>query len=161
LLGGWQLSGITTARQGNGWGSVAANCTLPSAGSCYADLNANFTGPIRINGSPSDANLRATNAPSFLATGVFLNPAAYAYGNSPRSYVYKLHNVNSFNQNASLKREFRLRERMKLALQIDASNVYNMVIFGNPSNAFNSTAYGKVTSANSPRVVQFNGRLTF
>jgi hypothetical protein len=50
---------------------------------------------------------------------------------------------------------------MTLAFQIDASNVYNMVIFGNPSNNINSTAYGKVTGANSPRVVQLNGRLTF
>jgi hypothetical protein len=133
---------------------------VPSAGSCYADLNPNFTGDIRINGSPSDANLRATNAPSFLATGVFLNPAAYTYGTSPRTYVYKLHNVNSFNQNASLKRNFRLTEKMALAFQIDASNAFNLVIFGNPSNSINSTSYGKVTGANSPRVVQFNGRIT-
>ncbi|MBZ5584737.1 MAG: carboxypeptidase regulatory-like domain-containing protein [Acidobacteriia bacterium] len=161
VLGGWQLSGITTARQGGGWGSVGANCTLPSGGSCYADLTANFSGPIHINGSPSDANLRASNAPSFLATGVFQNPAAYTYGNSPRSLVYKLHNVNSFNQNASLKRDFRIRERITLAFQADASNVFNLVIFGNPSNNFNSTGYGKVTSTNSPRVVQFNGRITF
>ena len=161
VLGGWQLSGTTTARQGGGWGSVAANCTVPSAGSCYADLNPSFSGPIFINGSPSDANLRATNAPSFLAAGVFQNPAAYTYGNSPRTLVYKLHNVNSFNQNASLKRDFKIREKMTLAFQIDASNVYNMVIFGNPSNNINSTAYGKVTGANSPRVVQLNGRLTF
>ena len=161
VLGGWQLSGITTARRGGGWGSVGANCTVPSAGSCYADLNPNFTGDIRINGSPSDANLRATNAPSFLATGVFLNPAAYTYGTSPRTYVYKLHNVNSFNQNASLKRNFRLTEKMALAFQIDASNAFNLVIFGNPSNSINSTSYGKVTGANSPRVVQFNGRITF
>jgi hypothetical protein len=92
---------------------------------------------------------------------VFQNPASYTYGNSPRSLVYKLHNVNSFNQNASLKRDFKIREKMTLAFQIDASNVYNMVIFGNPSNNINSTAYGKVTGANSPRVVQLNGRLTF
>jgi hypothetical protein len=161
VLGGWQLSGVTTVRQGGGWGAVGANCTLPSAGSCYADLNPAFTGPIRINGSPSDANLRASNAPTFLAAGVFQNPAPYTYGNSPRTLVYKLHNVNSFNQNASLRREFRIRERMGLAFQVDASNVFNLVIFGNPSTNFNSTAYGKVTSTNAPRVVQFNGRITF
>jgi hypothetical protein len=161
VLGGWQLSGVTTARRGGGWGSVGANCTLPSSGSCYADLNPNFSGPIRINGNPADANLRATNAPSFLATGVFLNPAPYTYGNGPRSLVFKLHNVNSFNQNASLKRDFKLRESMTLAFQIDASNVFNLVIFGNPSTGFNSTSYGKITSTNSRRVVQFNGRITF
>jgi hypothetical protein len=163
VLGGWQLSGVTTARRGSGWGSVGANCTLPSSGTCYADLNPNFSGPIRINGSPSDAtNLRASDAPSFLAKDVFLNPAPYTRGTSPRSLVYKLHNVNSFNQNASLRRDFRIHEAIGLALQVDASNVFNLVIFGNPSNNINSTSYGKVTStASSPRVVQFNARITF
>jgi hypothetical protein len=33
VLGNWQLSGVTQASQGGLWGSVGANCTLPSSGS--------------------------------------------------------------------------------------------------------------------------------
>jgi hypothetical protein len=69
--------------------------------------------------------------------------------------------VNSFNQNASLRREFGITESVKMAFQVDASNVFNMVIFGNPSTNFNSANYGKITSTNAPRVLQLNARIMF
>jgi hypothetical protein len=162
VTGGWQLSGITTFRAGGGYGAIGGSCNLPSGGSCYVDLNPSFSGPVRIGGNPADANLLASNAPVFLDKNAFLNPAPYTFGTSPRSMVYKLRTPNSFNQSVSLKREFKLRESMALAFQVDASNPTNLVIFGNPSTSFTSTNFGKITSqANSPRVVQVNARITF
>lgn len=162
VAGGWQLSGITTFRAGGGLGAIAGSCNLPSGGSCYADLNPSFSGPVRIGGNPADADLLGANTPVFLDKNAFLNPAPYTYGNSPRSMVYKLRTSNSFNQSVSVKREFKLRESVALVFQADVSNPTNMVIFGNPSTSFTSTNFGKISSqANSPRVVQFNGRVTF
>ncbi|HWB86013.1 MAG TPA: TonB-dependent receptor [Bryobacteraceae bacterium] len=162
VIGGWQLSGITTFRRGGGFGSIGGSCNLPSGGSCYVDLNPNFSGPVRVNGNPADADLLGSAAPAFLDKNAFLNPAPYTFGDSPRSLVYKLHYANSFNQSVSLKREFKIRESMALAFQVDVSNPTNMVIFGNPSTSFSSTNFGKITSqGNSPRVVQANARITF
>lgn len=162
VAGGWQLSGITTFNEGGGWGAIGGSCTLPSAGSCYVNINPNFSGPIRIGGNPADANLRATTAPVFLDKNAFVNPAAYTYGNSPRSMIDKLRNPNGFNENVSLRREFGLTERMKLIFQADVQNPTNLVIFGGPSTSFTSTSWGTITSqANSPRVVQANARITF
>jgi hypothetical protein len=161
LAGGWQLSGITTFNEGGGFGAIGGSCNLPNAGSCYVDLNPNFSGPVRIGGNPADANLRASTPPVFLDKNAFQNPTAYTFGNSPRTMVYKLRTSNSFNQSLSLRREFGLRERMKLLFQADVSNPTNIVIFGTPSTSFNSTNFGTITSASAPRVVQFNARITF
>ena len=98
----------------------------------------------------------------FLDKNAFLTPAAYTYGNSPRTMIDKLRNPNSFNQNVSLRREFRMTERLRLIFQADVQNPTNLVIFGGPSTSFTSTSWGTITSqANSPRVVQANARITF
>jgi hypothetical protein len=162
ITGNWQLSGITTYRKGGGIGSIGASCNLPSAGSCYADLNPNFSGPVRINGDYGSGDLLGSNPPAYLDKNAFLNPAAYTYGTSPRTMVDKIHFPSTWNQNVSLKRDFRLRESWMLTVQMDASNVFNTVIFANPATSISSTSFGKITAqGNSPRVVQFNARVTF
>lgn len=162
VAGGWQVSGITTFSAGGGYGAIGGSCNLPSAGSCYVNINPAFTGPVQIGGNPADANLRGSPVPVFLNKNAFLNPAPYTYGDSPRTMIDKLRNPNSFNQNVSLRREFRISERMMLVFQADVQNPTNLVIFGAPSTSFNSTNFGTITSqANSPRLVQFNARVTF
>jgi len=131
-------------------------------GSCYADFAPGFSGPVRINGDYGSGDLLGTNPPAFLDKNAFQNPAAYTYGTTPRSLVYKLQGPSTSNQNLSLKRDFRLRESVVLAFQADANNVFNWTRFGNPSTNINSTAFGRITSqGNSPRAVQFNARITF
>ncbi len=162
VAGGWQLSGITTYRSGTGFGSILANCNLPNAGSCYADYNAGFSGPVRINGDYGSGDLTGANAPVFLDKNAFVSPAPFTYGNTPRNLVYGLRNPSSSNQSVSLRREFTIHENWKLAFQADAINVFNWVRFAGPSLNITSSAFGKITAqSNSPRVVQFNARLIF
>ena len=59
----WQLSGITRFRSGVLVGSIGATCNLPNAGSCYADFNPNFSGPVRINGDFGDGDVLGPNPP--------------------------------------------------------------------------------------------------
>jgi hypothetical protein len=106
LVSDWQISGITTYRSGTGFGSVGAAGNLPSAGGCYADFNANFSGAVRINGDYRVLDRMGNDATVFLDRGVFQNPAAYTYGNTPRTLVYKLHDPTDYNVNLSLRREF-------------------------------------------------------
>ena len=62
LLGGWQISGIGTYRSGIPIGTImTTGCNLPNAGSCYANYNPNFTGPVRINGAWGSGNLLGAN----------------------------------------------------------------------------------------------------
>ena len=61
-----------------------------------------------------------------------------------------------------MRREFALREKLKLAIQGDAFNVNNAVRFAAPGTNPDQASFGTITSqANSPRRLQFNARITF
>jgi hypothetical protein len=162
VLSDWQVSGITTYRSGTGFGNIAAACNLPGAGGCYADFNPNFSGPVRINGDYRVTDRMGNDTTVFLDRNAFQNPAAFTYGNTPRSLVYKLHNPPDYNQNLSLRREFPIHESWRFAIQMDTFNTFNWVNWGNPNTNITNANFGRITSqGNSPRVVQFNARLTF
>ncbi|HYM05239.1 MAG TPA: hypothetical protein VEU11_01645, partial [Terriglobales bacterium] len=122
LASNWQLSGITTYGSGSGFGSIGANCNTPNAGSCYADYNPNFSGPVRINGSYGSGDLLGPHPPAFLDKNAFLSPAPFTYGSTPRTLVDGLRNPSSSNQSVSLRREFHVRESWRLEFQADAFN---------------------------------------
>jgi hypothetical protein len=160
ITGGWQLSGITTYRSGQLIGTIAANCNTPNAGSCYADYNANFTGPVRIGGNYGTGDVKGSAV--YLDKNAFVSPAPFTYGNTPRNGAYGIRGPSNSNQSVTLKREFAIRENWKLSLQADALNVFNWVRFANPNINITNANFGKITAvANSPRVVQIVGRFNF
>ncbi|MBK5292502.1 MAG: hypothetical protein JJE04_12605 [Acidobacteriia bacterium] len=162
MLSNWQVSGITTYRSGSGFGSIPANCNLPSAGSCYSDFAPNFNGPVRINGDYRVTDRMGNDQTRFLDRNAFQNPVPFTYGNTPRSLVYKLHNPPSYNQNFSLRREFPIHESWRFALQADTFNTFNSVNWGNPNNNPTNVNFGRITGQrDSARVVQFNARIMF
>jgi hypothetical protein len=59
----------------------------------------------------------------------FVSPAAFTYGNTPRTLAYDLRNPSSFNQDLSVRRDFPI-SRMKLGLGFDVFNLFNTVVFG-------------------------------
>ena len=62
----------------------------------------------------------------------------------------------------SLRREFAIHEKIKLAIQADAFNVNNAVRFGAPATNPDQASFGTLTSqANQPRKLQLNARVTF
>jgi hypothetical protein len=162
LTSSWQISGVTTYRSGTGFGSIGAACNVPNAGSCYADYNAAFSGPVGINGSYGSGDLLGANAPAFLDKNAFASPAAFAYGNTPRTLAFGLRNPARYNQDLSLRRDFAIREGLTFRLQADAINAFNVVNFSGPNLTITSSNFGKITAqANLPRVVQFTARISF
>lgn len=159
LISGWQVSGITTFRSGILFGIIASSCNLPNAGGCYADYAPGFTGDVRINGDYGSGDVRSR---SYVNRAAFAIPAAFTYGNTPRTGSYGLRGPSNSNQSVSLKREFAVTERYKFSIQADALNVFNLVRFGMPNLNITSANFGQITTlANSPRVVQLNARFSF
>ncbi|MFV0388227.1 MAG: hypothetical protein ACK5NT_05680, partial [Pyrinomonadaceae bacterium] len=69
-----------------------------------------------------------------------------------------------FNTNAALLKTFRFGEsRMKLQFRAEAFNLFNNVnLYQNTQFAnINSTSFGRITSAESPREMQFAARFEF
>jgi hypothetical protein len=162
IAGGWQVSGIVTYRSGLPIGTIGAACNLPNAGGCYANYNPNFSGPVRIHGDWGSGNLIGSNATVFLNKNAFVSPTSYTYGNTPRTNVFGIQNPGTYDQDISLKREFAIHELVKLAVQADAFNAFNLVTFAAPSTNITSSNFGKISSqSNSPRVLQLGARISF
>jgi len=161
LVKDWQISGITQFRSGRPLGLIGAACNLQNAGTCYADFNASFTGPVRINGDWGDGDVRGPNPPSYIDRNAFLSPAAFAFGNTPRTLAFDLRNPSSFNQDVSVRRDFRA-SGMKIGIGLDVFNVFNTVVFGGIGANITNASFGRVTSqTNAPRVAQIKVRVEF
>lgn len=162
LVSNWQLSGIITASSGLPLGPITGTCNAPNTGSCYASYNPAFTGSPRINGGYGDGKVLGANSTSYINKAAFTDPAPYTFGNTPRTLAYNLRNTFNSNQDISVRREFSILERVKLAIQGDFFNVTNYVQFGGIGVNIDSANFGTVSSqANTPRKVQLAARVNF
>ncbi len=162
VAGNWQISGITTYRDGVPIGIIGAACNLPQAGTCYANYASGYNGTPRINGPYGSGNLLGSNTTAFLDRAAFVSPAAFTYGDTPRTGAYGISTPSFWGQDFSLKRKFPIHERIALMLQVDAFNAFNMVMFNAPALNITSSNFGKITSqANGPRALQLSARLSF
>jgi len=131
-------------------------------GTCIPSYNPTFSGNVRINGNYGDGNLIGGTVTSFLDRNAFVAPAAYTVGNLPRTGVYGLNAPFNSSIDMSLRREFAIREKIKLAIQADAFNVNNTVRFAAPALNPDQASFGTITSqVNKPRSLQLNARITF
>jgi Carboxypeptidase regulatory-like domain/TonB dependent receptor-like, beta-barrel len=157
----WQISGITQFRSGRPLGSIGAACNLPSAGNCYADYNPDFTGSVRINGDYGDGDVLGPTPPTYIDRAAFQSPAAFTYGNTPRTLAFDLRNPSSFNQDLSIRRDFHV-SKVKLGIGADIFNVFNTVVFGGIQTNITNANFGRVSSqVNTPRVGQLKVRVEF
>jgi hypothetical protein len=116
---------------------------------------------VWINGDFGSGGKNVTSTP-YLDKTAFVDPAAYTTGNIARSAPYGLFSPHNAGIDMSIRREFQVREHVRLALQADAFNINNAVHFGAPGTNIDSANFGTVTTmANQPRKLQFSGRITF
>jgi hypothetical protein len=162
LVKGWQVSSITQFRSGRPLGAIVGACNLPNAGTCYADFNPSFSGPVRINGDYGDGDVLGTNPPTYIDRNAFVSAPAFTYGNTPRTLAFDLRNPGSVNQDLSIQRDFPLRGTLKVRLGIEVFNVFNTVVFGGINTNITNANFGRVSSqTNQPRVAQLKIRVDF
>ncbi len=164
LVSGWQFSGITRFASGVPLGPFVGTCTLPQAGTCYANYNPAFSGSARINGDWGNGDVKAAvaNATPFIDKNAFVNAAPFTYGNTPVLGAFGLRNPHLVNTDLSLSRDFHVTETVKFVFGVDSFNIFNYVRFGGINTNITNAAFGKVTTqANLPRVFQFKFRILF
>jgi hypothetical protein len=163
LASGWQLSGIITFTTGIPLAIIGSGCNTPGiVSTCIASYNPSYAGPVRITGSYGSGNALSPGAVSYFAKNAFADPAAYTFGTLPRSAPYGLFAPSLLDESLSLRREIAITERLKLAITGEVFNLTNSVYFGAPGNNIDSANFGQVTtSANLPRKLQLNARITF
>jgi hypothetical protein len=163
LVSGWAISGIVSYATGAPLALTGTACNAGGIlGTCIPSYNPAFSGDVRINGNYGDGNVLGSSPTAYLNRTAFVAPAAYTVGNLPRTGVYGLNAPFNSSIDLSVRREFAIHERVKLAIQCDAFNVNNAVRFSAPGTNPDQASFGTLTSqANQPRRLQLNARLTF
>ena len=156
LISGWGLDGVLTLQRG-----------FPLFISASQNLSNAFAGTARPNENGQDPAITGGSAVSRLSkwfnTADFSQPAAFTFGNSPRT----LPNVRTEgigNLDFALFKTTKFGPENKLGLQFRAEvfNLANRVQFGYPGTVFGTAQFGIVSSQiNQPRLIQFALRFSF
>jgi hypothetical protein len=162
VLGGWQISGLTSFRSGlpltiSDSGVYNTNYQVSS----YTILNPGTKMPT--HGLTVDQN------------GI---PSVFSNTNAVNSFVVSLpgtvgtrgiiRGFNNFNTDMAISKYFPIHERFRIQLRAEAFNAFNRVNFNNPSSTNLSisspTTFGEISLTNASaaaRVMQFAGRFEF
>jgi hypothetical protein len=153
LFGGWQLNGIVLLQSGKPFSVTAGtNRSLSGGGGDRADLTG--SGPVATYGDQS----RAQFISKYFDTSRFALPALGTFGTAGRNI---LQGPGYANVDLSAFKSFRFTESKSLALRWEVFNVFNRPNFGNPSGNFSSSAFGQISSAADPRIMQLGLKFVF
>jgi hypothetical protein len=149
VLGGWQVSGITTAETGQ---PVSATLGYDNTGlGGLTTSRANIVGPVKY----------LKTVQHWFSYSSFAAPPPLVFGDSARNLLYT---PGLFNWNISMFKVFPLGGRgTQFEFRAESFNTFNHTEFHGVDNNFSNgpNLFGEVTSVYDPRVFQFGGTLTF
>jgi hypothetical protein len=170
IVGGWRVAGVHSYASGYPL-SVSPGYGLPLFGGDNRLTVLDYTGwraptqgdsfnplvdlwwdPTKFNKTPVDTVAQLQGYKAGVLTAEFGNALVR---NPNERGPWQL------NENLSVARTFAI-QKTRLEFRLEAFNMFNRVIWGNPDSTITSTTFGKVTTlANSPRQLQLGLRLEF
>ena len=150
-LGGWTLSGLTSAQSGAPFNILSGvDNSLTAVGWDRPNLVGD---PSRSYASENDMLQQFFNIAAFAAN----KPGQY--GNVGRNL---LTGPAQGSTDVSLVKAFPISERLgKIKVRAEFFNALNQVNFGQPVSALNNRNFGKIQTAGDPRILQFALRYQF
>ena len=142
-FGGWQISNITTVRDGY---SLTPGLSIPNQGN---GARPNLTGPS-IAGPKTVAQ--------WFNTAAFTAPAPGYFGNAGTGVI---RGPGLINFDVTLQKTFRIREKQGIEFRAEVFNVFNHTNFTTVSTTFGTGTFGQVTAAADPRIMEFALRYSF
>lgn len=138
LIGGWTLSNIFTWNQGS-------MLTFDQM-KLLEDASPILDNPTRDR---------------WFRTEIFAIPEPYTRRTNPKQYE-GLRGPNRWNFDSTVSKNFQLTERLKLEFRMEAYNLTNSIMWGNPSTSVTSSLFGRITSqVNRGRELQYAARIHF
>ncbi len=159
LLGGWQLSGVAAATSGR-----PINITISRSSSVMLDGNRSGQRPDLAPGvSIYSANQTINN---WFNPAAFVKPADFTWGNLGRNVG---RGPGYFEIDTALEKKTGITERLALDFRVEAFNLFNHPIYGDPGSNVSSGDFGVITGqlndgatgVGSSRRLQFMLRLDF
>jgi hypothetical protein len=166
VLGGWQVSGITTIQSGtpetvnNGTAfpdnaGSGNSILLNNRGSAsYADLVGD---PGHITAADIAASAGVTG-PLLYSPSAFAIPTGLTFGNSGRN---RLNLPRRVNFDVGTFKRFQIKERAAFEFRWEVFNVFNHTEFNALDTTFGSPTFLHLTGAHAPRRMQFGLRFQF
>jgi hypothetical protein len=146
LLSGWQINGVTTLRAGQPFNVTSG-------------VDTNFDGTMNdrpnVMGNPSlpAGRSRFARKTAFFNTAAFVTPPAdIPYGNAPFNMLYGPKYIDT---DLSAFKTIPIDTRVTVQFRGEVFNAFNNV------NMKSSPAFGTISAAAAPRVVQLAFRLSF
>jgi hypothetical protein len=160
---------LPLARQSTGWrrallaqwqagGNFAAQSGSPFTVNIASDRANIGAGPPQRPDMFGDPNHGPRTPDQWFDRSVFSLPAQFTFGNAPRNAVVGP-GLQQFD--LALQKELSLREAMKLQFRAEAYNLFNHPSFNIPNRTAFTSNFGKVSSAQDSRQLQFAMRLAF
>lgn len=151
-LGGWQTNYLVQAQTGlpdTAYSGV--DNALSGVGGQWADLTGQ---PVSLSSGRS----KTAKIAEWFNTAAFESNAKGTVGNAGRS---SFRDPGFWNLNFSLFKTFPLVERLSLQFRAEAFNLFNHTNFGAPNDSVNSTIFGRINTAQDPRIMQLALRLSY
>jgi hypothetical protein len=155
VLGGWEISGVTTAEAGGPTNVTYSTDTLGLGGGTLNRPN--------LVGAPGGPKSQL----QWFNTGAFAAPSApwqggvnQGFGDSGKDAIV---GPGLFNWNISLFKSIPLasHEGPHVEIRFESFNTFNHTEFQNIDTGFTDSKFGQVTSTYDPRVMQFGGKFVF
>jgi hypothetical protein len=150
LASGWQISIINRIASGapvtisagtdralTGLAGQVADQLLPDV---YVDKSADRVGDVLFN------------------RAAFAAPALGTFGNMG---FFSLRGLSTWSLDAALTRQFALREAQRIEVRAEAFNLPNAVRANTPNTTITNVNFGRITSVQEPRIMQFALRYIF
>ncbi len=158
FYGGWDLSGIFTARTGSPFSVTIARAATAVPSGQTQNQRADYVG--------GNVYLPNRGPDAWLNPAAFALPAAGTYGNAGRN---GFRGPGLWQADLGLTKRFRITERYNLDFRAEAFNLFNRAQFGNPVAARQNATFGRIlatandgaTGTGTSRQVQFMLRLNF
>lgn len=155
LAGNWTLTAIHTLQTGVPL-TIREGIDVALDGSSSSLQHAQLVPGVPVTRSWSS---QADEISQYFNTAAFVPPSKVApgtYGNSPRNFIT---GPGLSNTNFSAIKDFRVKESLRVQFRSEFFNVFNHAQFSAPNTTASSSTFGRITSAGSPRIIQFAMKL--
>ena len=153
IVNDWQVNGVLAAFSGNPFTVTASGNALNTPSNTQT---ADLVGTFDVLG-----NIGATGR--WFDTAAFAQPTGVQFGNTGRNQFY---GPGGWNLDFSLFRSFPVGATRRLEYRLQAANLLNHPVFGNPSSSITSGTFGQITAVSGTgsyleRQIQMGLRFSF
>jgi hypothetical protein len=151
VIGGWQVSGITTLKSG---------IPLSVTGGGNTNLWGGGQRPDQVGDPNQIAHRVIGNKGVWFNTAAFVPPQPYSLGNTAR-YINSFRAPGYANWDMSLQKIWQLHESLQLQGRAEFYNLANHTNFYTPDTGITDGSYGQISQSFDARSIQFAMKLIF